>query len=172
MARKKSMASKQTRMIASLVAAVLGVAAILFLFAPAVVYKLKVGDATTNYSGFQMMFGYTQKVGDKISVETKVLNFNFVAFLGFIFLIAAIVTSIFNSKNLLIGLLPTLLFVLAAVMLFIMPAVFGIGYAPGADALELVKKAGSFGLGWGAIVAAICAILGAAVTACKALFLK
>ena len=181
MAKRKAKKNNLVGLIATAVCLAMGVAAICFLFAPGV--TLKAGNEAKNISCFQVMFGWTEKTSELGSFGGSILswilgsdkiqitNFNFVPFLGFLFVIAGAVLSLFPSKNIVLKLLPALCFVLAGVLFFVTLAAFPVGLTTdGKKVYDALKD--SFSLGWGAIVAGVCALLGAGVSACKSFLLK
>lgn len=156
MAKKNSMMKY-----AGFVAILLALAAIGFMFAPAIVYGT--GDDPTTYTAFQTMFGYTSKSGDRIVVTRTWLDFSFMNLLTLILIAAGIVLSIMKmlmgGKSKLFTLITTACFIVAGVFLF-MTVTFTVPHVSdnAAERLGDLSKS-NMTLGWGAIVAAICSLI-------------
>lgn len=156
MAKKNSMMKY-----AGFVAILLALAAIGFMFAPAIVYGT--GDDPTTYTAFQTMFGYTSKSGDRIVVTRTWLDFSFMNLLTLILIAAGIVLSIMKmlmgGKSKLFTFITTACFIVAGVFLF-MTVTFTVPHVSdnAAERLGDLSKS-NMTLGWGAIVAAICSLI-------------
>lgn len=156
MAKKNSMMKY-----AGFVAILLALAAIGFMFAPAIVYGT--GDDPTTFTAFQTMFGYTSKSGDRIVVTRTWLDFSFMNLLTLILIAAGIVLSVMKmfvgGKSKLFTLITTACFIVAGVFLF-MTVTFTVPHVSdnAAERLGDLSKS-NMTLGWGAIVAAICSLI-------------
>lgn len=169
-----------------LLAAVLGVAAICFLFAPGMVkaeenVPLLIAGYPAALSGFQMMFGASTKAQVLGStVVTDYFEFSFLNLLTLIFLVAGIVLLVlsFLKGSKLFAFIGTICFVLAAVWLFCGVNFVQVAEARlaniGADNVEeyIAQARGVYSLGWGSIVAAIVTILAALSSIFPAVFAR
>ena len=88
MAKRKSSVGKPL----SFVAAVLGLAAVVMLFLPAIGIK----DSDTTYTGLQITFGYKGK-DPLLGLEYTVFNFSFMNLLTYILAIVGIVFSVLSA---------------------------------------------------------------------------
>lgn len=170
MAKKKT----NTASLVFLVAAVLGIAAILLMFAPGVTMGHKVAKETSSFSGFKIMFG-----GELANVQgfsVGELKFNFVAFLAFVFTLVGIAGVLLSLllKGKIGGFLAIGGFLLAGIFYFLFNATFSINLGEkGSEAIELMENLGAtFSLGIGAIIAGICSIVAALASAAAAFAIK
>ncbi len=154
----------KTGQIAMLVAALLGIVAILLMFAPGVTVVPKIGKDSASWSGFQIMFGSSEKAGG-ITVET--LKFNFVAFLALIFTIVGLVGVVLSLllKGKLGGFLAIVGFLLAGIFFFLFKTVLSMNFENGKDVIKLIELGADIKLGVGAIIAGILSILAALASA-------
>ncbi len=88
MAKRKSSVGKPL----SFVAAVLGLAAVVMLFLPAIGIK----DTDTTFTGLQITFGYKGKV-PSLGLEYTVFNFSFMNLLTYILAVVGIVFSVLSA---------------------------------------------------------------------------
>lgn len=158
MAKKNSMMKY-----AGFVAILLALAAIGFMFAPAIVYGT--GDDPTTFTAFQTMFGYTKRIqiGGGLYRDVQYFDFSFMVLLTLILIAAGIVLSVMKmfvgGKSKLFTLITTACFIVAGVLLFMLiPLSVPHVYNEGSWAQYLLSK-DNMTLGWGAIVAAICSLI-------------
>ena len=142
-----------------LLAALLGVVALVMLFVPAVVVSEDV-----SYNGLKVAFGYTQSEGGVITINLQHLKFSFMNLLPYILVLVGIVACVMGYKgNKLATFVGFVCFVVAAVFFFLSVSfcvpnegledlISGIGGLFGEEAS--VKD--SLTLGAGAIVAGVC----------------
>ena len=146
---------KKLLKLAPLLAAALGLVALLMLFLPAVT------TAETSYNGLKVVFGYTEETKTIVStIKTVILEFSFMNLLTYLLVIGGIVLSILNKngKNKLFFLIATACFIVAAILFLCTVSLTVINpdlvkLAVGYDIKETWK------LGAGAIIAAITSIL-------------
>lgn len=144
------------------VAAVLGLIAVLMMFAPALSGK----NLNTSISGAKVAFGYSE---ESILGDIKVLNFSFMYFLAYLLAIAGIVFAVLAF----LGKLGNISAIVAAACFLVAGIFFFCAVpfcAPAYDSEILVKtfKEG-LTLGAGAIVGGIFSII-AALASCATLF--
>lgn len=158
MAKKNSMMKY-----AGFVAILLALAAIGFMFAPAIVYGT--GDDPTTFTAFQTMFGYTKRIqiGGGLYRDVQYFDFSFMVLLTLILIAAGIVLSVMKmlmgGKSKLFTLITTACFIVAGVLLFMLiPLSVPHVYNEGSWAQYSLSK-DNMTLGWGAIVAAICSLI-------------
>ena len=165
MAKKKS--SKKSSNLGKflyLIAAVLGVVAVVMMFADVVKYQGLLKEAT--YTGSQVVFGYTN------DLDVKTLGFSFMAMLPYLLVLAGVVladVSIFAKKNnKVLDYVSVIAFVVAGVLFFCVPnfMVFADTIA-GKVAAEIDYK-----LAVGSIVSANTSILAGSVVLVKTLLKK
>lgn len=156
MAKKKSK-KNNIKPILKLVALVLGVGAVLFGLLKSITFIDKVLETETSFTGFQVIFGYTEeiKAGNTVLSTVEHLTFSFMALLAFLLpLLGGVLTM---PKNKILNFVAMGCFVAGAILLFLLPS-FAI--------TELyVAKLFTSKLAVGAILAAICSILGGLVSA-------
>lgn len=141
----------------------LALAAIAFMFAPAIVYTWN--NEVNTYNAFQTMFGYVEKVGNGVYTDVQRFDFSFMNFAALIVLVGGIVLSVlkilFGKKAKLFTLIATACFIVAGVFLF-MNITFAVPHVhEGAKQIFNLDKS-NMTLGWGAIVGAICALIAGA----------
>ena len=177
------MAKKKTKFglksIVAAVSALLGLVAILLMFAPAATVK----NADTAFTGAQMTFGYSKTASSVLGSATAVyFTFSFANLLPYLFALAGIVFCVLAALGKLGKLAPVLAaacFLAAGVMFFIVipccvPSeefdtllgigdIFGGGKGNGKDSLVL---------GAGAIVAGILSLLAAIGSFCAGFVIK
>lgn len=97
MAKRKSKSKKQTTLILTAIACLFGLAAILMMFAPAVVQP----DTDSSFTGVQTAFGYSKALGISGVLEGKVqvLNVNALALIAYMLPIAGIVLVVLFRKS-------------------------------------------------------------------------
>lgn len=97
-----------------LIAAALGLIAVIMIFCPAIAGK----ETDSSYNGLKAVFGHSEKVlGKKVGV----LDFSFMNLLTYVLAIAGIVCSVLayrNPKNKLMSLIATVCFAVAAIFFF------------------------------------------------------
>lgn len=172
----------KTGNIVQLVAALLGVVALLMMFMPGVSWKtvlLGKEVASDGINGFKMMFG--GEIGGDFKYE---LQFNFMAFMSFVFLLVGLAGVILSL--LLKGKIGAFLaiggFLLAGIFFFLYRAVLPMSFKDitigsttisGKDALDAMKELGTtFSLGIGAIMAGILSLLASAASAVATFVIK
>lgn len=148
---------------APMLAAVLGIIAVIMIFLPAVA----TGD--DSFNGIKAVFGWTEKTEFLGStIETKLLSFSFMNLLTYLLAIAGVVLSvlgIMGKGSKLFTLIATVCFAVAAVFFFCTIAftVVEEGWSDLASALGGDIKE-SWKLGVGSIIGGICSILAAGCT--------
>ena len=146
-----------------LIAAALGVIAIIMFFLPAI--TIKVGDEVVNYNGWQAIFGFTETKDIPVVGEKKFeyLAFSFMNLLTLILLAAGIVLcvlSFLGKGNKFFAFIAIACFIVAAVFFFLTVAFTTAGAVYTLDgnlAQEKVKEA--WKLGAGPIIGGILSIL-------------
>lgn len=150
-------------LIATFVAAVLGVIAVISLFLPAIAIK----DADTTYSGLQVVFGYTKKTelfGSTVS--TEILKFSFMNLLTFILAIVGVVFTVLGylgKGSKFATLIATAAYLVAGIF-FLLTISFTI---PAVDENLVEKTKEFYSLGAGAIIGAVCSFLSAIASGYK-----
>lgn len=173
----KSKSKVKTGQIVMLGAALLGLVAVLLMFAPGISWKSEILGKTVadgNISGFKVMFGTEDG-----------MKFNFMMLLSLIFAVVGILGAILGGLlNMKLGNFLALGgFLLAAIFFFLFRAVLpmsikdmaigGTTLLSGKDALEALEKIGTtYSLGVGAIVAGILSIVAALASAAATFALK
>lgn len=166
-----------------LLAAVLGVAAICFLFAPGMILEDD-DKILRSVNGFQMMFGYseTNDVPFVGKVVTEYFEFSFLNLLTLIFLVGGVACAVlaFVKGNKLLAFVAAGCFVLAAVWLF--SSVNFVSVYVSQEMKDVLSQAkideyiaetkDAYDLGWGSIVAAIVTILAAISSIFPAVFAR
>ena len=157
------------------VAALLGVVAIIMMFAP----HISAADGDLTYSGMQVTFGYTKTtevLGSKIS--TKILNFSFLNLLAYILVLAGVVfvvLAMLGKLGRLASFVAMAAFVVGGVLFFLVLNMTApnVGEATGDVADALIKAfKDPFSLGIGAILAGVASILAGVSTALATFLFK
>lgn len=133
MAKKKSKKSnkKQIKLIVAAALLVLGLASFAMMFLPA----LRLSDSEDAiYSGMQVAFGaelVNVNFGGSIgSIGSSKLNFSILGVLGYILPLAAgVVVALLGRKNKIVAIVCTIVFVAAAVLVFLLPTYTTITYS-------------------------------------------
>ena len=122
MAKRKSKSKKQTTLILTAIACLFGLAAILMMFAPAVVQP----DTDSSFTGVQTAFGYSKTLGISGVLEGKVqvLNVNALALIAYMLPIAGIVLVVLFRKSSLFNFIAAGAFIAAGVCAFLMVQTF------------------------------------------------
>ena len=168
MAKKK----KYSYFIAGGIALLFGIAAFCMMFLPAVTFNL--ADSTTDgWTGAQLAFGYKETY--PLIGEVTILNFNILVFLAFALpLIGGLLALIFKN-GLITKIVTTACFVIGAVLLFSIVGLSGIGRISMDEENILSEAINSIlnelynaidntkGLGIGAILGGVFAVIGAVV---------
>lgn len=154
--KKKSF--KTVKLVLSVIAAAFGIVATCMLFADAISFLKK--DWT--YTGAQVAFGYAQGSG---AFTMTFLNFNFVATLAYFLPLVGGALALF-IKGRMGAAFSFLCFIVAAVLLFLMPEV---GKLCLGDQFTGLSDAITFELGIGAILAGAFSVVGAIVALVKGL---
>ena len=145
---------------APIVAAVLGVVAVVMIFVAAVVFPMDYLDDVT-FTGLQVTFGYAETTDVFGStVTTEVLKFSFMNLLPYLMVIGAIVLSVLaflGKGNKFFAIIAAVLFIVAGVLFFLTVA-----FTIDANGEGLGE---GYVLGAGPIVAGICSILAGLVAA-------
>lgn len=146
MAKRKSKSKKQTTLILTAIACLFGLAAILMMFAPAVVQP----DTDSSFTGVQTAFGYSKTLGISGVLEGKVqvLNVNALALIAYMLPIAGIVLVVLFRKSSLFNFIAAGAFIAAGVCAFLMVQTFPATVIGS----EYVDTAGLWQLGIGAIL--------------------
>ena len=159
------MAKKWDKMLkwVPIVAAVLGLVAVVMIFVGAVSQKVLIGDPVV-WNGLQVVFGYseTSSLGS-LSTTVEFLKFSFMNLLPYLLVIAGIVLcvlSFLGKGNSFFAVIAAALFIVAAVFFF-MTTVFTIP----ANVENIAEyNAEAYTLAAGPIVAGICSILAGLVS--------
>lgn len=152
-------------------AVVLGIVSILMMFLTAFTATVSAGVAstTTNYTGVQATFGYSETV---LNNTVEILAFSFMNFLPYLLLLAGVVLALLKFlgvlKSKVVDYVLIALFVVSAVLFFFAPNM--VVYAD--DATKKIFEATTIGLGVGPILSAVFAICSAASVAVSTFFLK
>lgn len=158
----------KTSQIVLLVAALLGIVAILMLLAPGITSTTKVltKDVTSSSTGFELIFATEDG-----------MNFNIVMFLSFMFAVIGIVGAVlaFVLKGKIGNFIAMAAFLVAGIMFFLFRATYSV--TVGEDAYKIIEAAVKSGatklsLGVGAIMAGILSILASLATAAATFALK
>lgn len=157
MAKKKK--SGNAGLILSVVVLLLGVAAFCMAFLVGVKYVTSKGTALGEFTGIQVMFGYSKEV---LVAEVKVLEFSILATLAFALPLVGAIVGLVNNK--IAKLVAALVMIAGAVLMFLLPS-FVVFAADGAA--DLVSGVATLGIG--AIIGGICAGLGGLVAGYAAL---
>lgn len=156
------------------IALVFGIAAFCMMFLEAVKYTadLLITETSYSYTGMQIAFGYKETMGSgALSVQTTILNFNFLALLAFLLPVIGGVLALVFKNGLITKIVTTACFVASAVFLFCAGAFSNIGLEEGI-AEQLADGFYSVGLGAGTIVGGILSVLGAFVCLFKGTIAK
>ena len=145
------------------IALVFGIAAFCMMFLEAVKYTadLLITETSYSYTGMQIAFGYKETMGSgALSVETTILNFNFLALLAFLLPVIGGVLALVFKNGLITKIVSTACFVVGAVFLFSM-----VGFAPIGMSEEMAAGLENVDatLGVGCIVGAVLSIIGGAI---------
>ncbi len=158
--------------ILAVAAAVLGLIAILMMFAPMAVSESVVGK--TEYTGLNTIFGakYKSEVLGQ-TIETEVFKFSFVNFLPLILALVGLVCSvmaILGKGGKVVSVVGAVAYLAAGIIFFC--AVQGVVFAgePSKEMVKELKKA--LDLGAGAIVAGIFSVISAIASAAGCLLAK
>ena len=156
-----------------LCAAALALIAVILMFAPAIAYTGSGDPSITTFNGFQTIFGFSKTTNTALGdVTNHYLTFSFGNLLTLIFVVAAIVLLVLNNFGKgfkFLNLVAAGLLLVAGVFFFLTHA-FTVPYSE-QTALGTaygIDKA-NWGLGVGAILSGVFAILGAGVSGCKLL---
>ena len=155
---------------APVIAAALGVIAIIMIFLPAIV------AGKNDYSGLKIVFGYKETV-KSLTGESKVelLKFSFMNLLPYLLVLAGAalcVLSFLGKGNKYFAYVAIACFALAAIFFFcVIPFTLLADYLQDAADKLGVNAKEEWKLGAGSVIAAICSILAAACTAAP-IFLK
>lgn len=145
-------------------AVVLGIVSILMMFLTAFT-----ANTTTNYTGVQATFGYSETV---LNNTVEVLAFSFMNFLPYLLLLAGVVLALLKFlgvlKSKVVDYVLIALFVVSAVLFFFAPNM--VVYA--SETTKKIFEAMTIGLGVGPILSAVFAICSAASVAVSTFFLK
>ena len=171
MAKKKS--GNNTGLILTIVILALGVAAFCMAFLVGVKYLGLNDEVAYEFTGFQTMFGYTEKTTALgVTLSSEYLAFSFMATLAFALpLVGALVSLSGNKIAKLVG---ALLMIAGAVLLFLLPNFVVLATADGnlTVAAKLVDLCSGSTLGIGAILGGVFAGLGGLVSGYTALTTK
>lgn len=149
MAKKKSKSIKISTIL-RVVGLVLGLGAVLFALLNCVKYTDKILETETFLTGFEVIFGSSEKVLTKEVVYT---SFSFMNLIAFILPLAGGILLLFKNK--LLNFISLACFVVGAVLLFLVPSFVVTEF--------FIAKLYTSSLAVGAILAAITSILGAMV---------
>ena len=154
MAKRKSSVGKPL----SFVAAVLGLAAVVMLFLPAIGIK----DTDTTYTGLQITFGYKESL---LGFEYTVFNFSFMNLLTYILAVVGIVFSVLSAMgkgSKFAAFIAVAAFAVSGVFFFL-----SVSYTlPNEDASKIISFVGgdikdALTLAYGAIIGGVASLLAA-----------
>lgn len=154
MAKRKSSVGKPL----SFVAAVLGLAAVVMLFLPAIGIK----DTDTTYTGLQITFGYKESL---LGFEYTVFNFSFMNLLTYILAVVGIVFSVLSAMgkgSKFAAFIAAAAFAVSGVFFFL-----SVSYTlPNEDASKIISFVGgdikdALTLAYGAIIGGVASLLAA-----------
>lgn len=154
------------------IALVFGIAAFCMMFLEAVKYTadLLITETSYSYTGMQIAFGYKETMGSgALSVETTILNFNFLALLAFLLPVIGGVLALVFKNGLLTKIVTTACFVAGAVLIFSIVGYAGMGMS---DAQKALVENLTPTLCAGPIVGGILSALGAFVCLFKGTIAK
>lgn len=120
------------------IALVFGIAAFCMMFLEAVKYTadLLITKTSYSYTGMQIAFGYKETMGSgALSVETTILNFNFLALLAFLLPVIGGVLALVFKNGLITKIVTTACFVAGAVLIFSIVGYAGMGMSDAQKAL-------------------------------------
>lgn len=154
------------------IALVFGIAAFCMMFLEAVKYTadLLITETSYSYTGMQIAFGYKETMGSgALSVETTILNFNFLALLAFLLPVIGGVLALVFKNGLITKIVTTACFVAGAVLIFSIVGYAGMGMS---DAQKALVENLTPTLCAGPIVGGILSVLGGAVCLFKGTIAK
>ena len=154
------------------IALVFGIAAFCMMFLEAVKYTadLLITETSYSYTGMQIAFGYKETMGSgALSVETTILNFNFLALLAFLLPVIGGVLALVFKNGLITKIVTTACFVAGAVLIFSIVGYAGMGMS---DAQKALVENRTPTLCAGPIVGGILSALGAFVCLFKGTIAK
>ena len=154
------------------IALVFGIAAFCMMFLEAVKYTadLLITETSYSYTGMQIAFGYKETMGSgALSVETTILNFNFLALLAFLLPVIGGVLALVFKNGLITKIVTTACFVAGAVLIFSIVGYAGMGMS---DAQKALVENLTPTLCAGPIVGGILSALGGAVCLFKGTIAK
>lgn len=154
------------------IALVFGIAAFCMMFLEAVKYTadLLITETSYSYTGMQIAFGYKETMGSgALSVETTILNFNFLALLAFLLPVIGGVLALIFKNGLITKIVTTACFVAGAVLIFSIVGYAGMGMS---DAQKALVENLTPTLCAGPIVGGILSALGAFVCLFKGTIAK
>ena len=154
------------------IALVFGIAAFCMMFLEAVKYTadLLITETSYSYTGMQIAFGYKETMGSgALSVETTILNFNFLALLAFLLPVIGGVLALVFKNGLITKIVTTACFVAGAVLIFSIVGYAGMGMS---DAQKALVENMTPTLCAGPIVGGILSALGAFVCLFKGTIAK
>ena len=154
------------------IALVFGIAAFCMMFLEAVKYTadLLITETSYSYTGMQIAFGYKETMGSgALSVQTTILNFNFLALLAFLLPVIGGVLALVFKNGLITKIVTTACFVAGAVLIFSIVGYAGMGMS---DAQKALVENLTPTLCAGPIVGGILSVLGAFVCLFKGTIAK
>lgn len=154
------------------IALVFGIAAFCMMFLEAVKYTadLLITETSYSYTGMQIAFGYKETMGSgALSVQTTILNFNFLALLAFLLPVIGGVLALVFKNGLITKIVTTACFVAGAVLIFSIVGYAGMGMS---DAQKALVENLTPTLCAGPIVGGILSALGAFVCLFKGTIAK
>ena len=172
MAKSKKKKNNNLALILKIAVVVLGVAAFCMAFVTCVKFVSSKGEVVNSFTGFQEIFGYTQKktfLGSEVS--TKYLAFGFMPLLTFLLPLVGAVLSLLNNK--IVKLVGAALMIVGAVLMFFLPSFAVLATVDGELTLTTsILDALTRTLGVGAILGGVFAALGGLVAGYAALTTK
>lgn len=143
MAKRKS--KSKNHLIFTAIACLFGLAAVLMMFAPAVV----IPDSETSYTGVQTAFGYTKTYGvGPLEGAVKILDMNILALIGYMLPIVGIIVLAISGRSSMLSFIGAAVFIASGVCAFLMVETFP-KTVIGSD---YVDTTGAWALGIGAIL--------------------
>ncbi len=147
MAKKRKSAKMPNWLV--FVPVLLAVVAVAMMFLVTVKYTGKLLGSEITYTGFETIFGYSEKVG---STSTQILGFSFLGLLTVLLPLVGAVLAVSKSK--LLKLIGAVLSLAGTVLFFLMP-----NFVVFAEGVETIYKAYTASLGVGAIIAGVVSAL-------------
>lgn len=143
MAKRKS--KSKNHLIFTAVACLFGLAAVLMMFAPAVV----IPDTDSSFTGIQTAFGYSETYGvGPLQGSVQILKVNILALIAYMLPIVGIIVLAISGRSSMLSFIGAAVFIVSGVCAFLMVETFPKTLIGG----DYVDTTGVWGLGIGAIL--------------------